>query len=631
MLDKIKGTLDFIVWENFTDPMVYFLWIKSLLFIFSFLFVSLILSNLILNKESKFHSKVEEFVLRSALGISISSFILSFLGFIHLLYAWAYFGAIFSIFIYFVIKDKSVFLQTIQLFGKILKEYYPLWLLFLISSLPSLLPPRWTDETHYHLVYPLKWVKEGAIYVEESMRFPLYAFNFHVLHSISFFLDTVSFSHFLSWLSGILTTLGIFSFTQRFNVWKPLKYIASLAFFFTPVVQQYLNISYHDLPLMFFLFSSAYFLVLTFEDKENRHILISAAIVSAMFVGMKITNAIYVPLIFVLFFYKKKFKTILPALILFSILGSFWYIRNLIIDGDPIPPTLNMFFGNEDLFWTKADYEFQVRDIKPKHDWGWAIFYKLPIELLNSGAGRPLLYWPHLGFTLLFPFSLIYFIKNRKNETILALGIFVFFAFFIWLSTSYFSRYAHFLALAAVSSALFLNFIYSSFEINNPNQKWIRYLIVSLFIFVMIGPKFSAYSYYKNNFNSKIPTNTYETYQFVGWFSEPYLLELVDNLEKYNVKKGDGIYLMGMLQYKYYFEKAGYPPVGDGLSVYRYSDLYKALDNNKIKDFFNTKIKHLLIDKTYGNLSKNEQFKTNSDLKIVFENERFLLLSLKQE
>ncbi len=628
MLEKIKSTINFIVWENFTDPMVYFLWIKSLVYIFLFWFVSLVLSSLIVNKSVKFNSKIEEFVLRSALGISISSFLLSFLGLTYLLYAWSYFGIILFILAYLGVKNKFVFLETFQLFVEMFKKYYPFWILFIISSLASLLSPRWTDEVHYHLVYPLKWVKAHAIYVEESMRFPLYAFNFHVLHSISFFIDFVSFSHLLSWLSGILTTLGIFSFLQRFKVWQPLQYIAALAFFFTPVVQQYLNISYHDVPLMFFLFSSAYFLILTFENKENRQILISAAIVSAMFVGMKITNAIYVPLIFALFFFKKKFNVILPALIIFSVLGSFWYVRNLIIDGDPIPPTINMFLGKEDLFWTKADYEFQMRDINPKHDWGWQIIYKLPLELLNSSAGRPLLYWPHLGFTLLFPFTLIYFIKNRKDELSLVLGTFAFFAFFIWLSTSYFTRYAHFLALAAISTALFLNLIYLYFEKYHSTKKWLKYVFLVLFLFAMIGPKISAYSYYKSNFSQKIPTNKQETYAFVAWFSEPYLLELLDNIEKYGVKKGDGIYLYGLLQYKYYFEKAGYPPVGDGLSVYRYSDLHLALKDNTVRKFFNSKVKHLLVDKGFGNLSKNEKLKTNSDLKLIFENERYMLFSL---
>ena len=630
MLDKIKGTLDFIVWENFTDPMVYWKWIIALFSILLFSLIAFIISYSVISKDKiRFSFEIEEFVLRIAVGISIVSFYLSFIGLIGLLKSWAFFIPLILFLLSMFLYRKDSFFNAISLFKNIFIQYKWLWLLFIVTSLPALLPPLWTDEVHYHLVYPLKWVKAGEIYVEPSMRDPLAPSNFHVLHTISFFIKTTDFSHLLSWLSGILTVLGIISLLKRFNFPVFLQYIAGLSYFFTPVVQQYLTISYHDVPIMFYFFMSVYGIVIASQEKENSTTWLIFSILSAMFVGMKVTNAVFVPFIFFLFLYKNNFRKILPYLVLFSIFGGFWFLRNFIINNDPISPVLNLMFKLPDLYWTQEDYLFQMSDIAPKHDWGWRIIYKLPWELLNAGADSPLHYWPMLGYIVLFPFSFILLFK-KKERAVQLLLMYSLFGFLVWLLTSYFTRYAHFLAMAVVGAAFVLNEIYIFFEKKNFYVPYGKYILIGVFAFFMIGPKLSAYSYYKNNFNKKIPTNTQELYEFVSWNTKPYLLELIDNFDKYGVKQGDNIYILGLLQYKYYLEKAGYPPVGDGLSMYRYSDLIKAIKTDKINSFFaKAKLKHLLIDKDFSGDLASLKLDQNTDVVKKYEDQRYILYSLK--
>ena len=84
------------------------------------------------------------------------------------------------------------------------------------------------------------------------------------------------------------------------------------------------------------------------------------------------------------------------------------------------------------------------------------------------------------------------------------------------------------------------------------------------------------------------------------------------------------------MQYKYYLEKAGYPPVGDGLSMYRYSDLIKAIKTDKINSFFaKAKLKHLLIDKDFSGDLASLKLDQNTDVVKKYEDQRYILYSLK--
>ncbi len=629
MLEKIKSTLNFIVWENFTDPMVYFLWIKSLVYIFLFWFVSLVLSSLIVNKSVKFNSKIEEFVLRSALGISISSFLLSFLGLTYLLYAWSYFGIILFILAYLGVKNKFVFLETFQLFVEMFKKYYPFWILFLLPSIASLLPPRWFDETSYHLVYPIKWVREAHVFADGSMKFPLYTFNFHMLHSIGIFLDSFEFSHLLSWISAILASFGVYALSKRFELWKPLHSISALAFFLSPIVAQYMNRGFHDVPLMFYLLAFTYTLILIrdAENKDNQRVWIMAAFVSAMFVGMKTSNAFFVPFIYLAAIYRQNLKKTVPFLILFSILGGFWYLRNIIINGDPIPPSLNILLGKEDMFWSKSDYYGQMFDLKRGYEWGgWRFLYKFPKEVLIAGADSPLRYWPLLGYILVFPFSLVFFKKIKANVSLQIITFFAFFGIISWLYVSYIVRYAHFIALSIFLAAFVVNEIYLKLKDKSfiPKQNLV---LVFLAIFLIIGPLPSAYSYYKSHFSERIPTTQAEFYDFISWREKPQAIWIIDNLHTFGAKKGDNIYLIRETRYKYYFEKKDYHVIGDDFNKFRFADFKKAIKQGYVKQFLDSANVHFLlfvkpemkIDSTFAQ-KHNLKFKYSDGSNFLFEN-----------
>lgn len=626
MYEIIERNLNFIAWENFTEIEVYFRWISSLLQIFLFAYISTLTSYLFLPKKEKlFSSKTEEWTIRLASGMALNSFFISIIGLCNFLYYPVIISFWILSFLFLFLKRKESFAESLELFKHIFLKNKILWLVMLIISISALLPPRWFDETTYHLTYPLKWVKEGKIFADGTMRFPLYTFNFHSLHTIGIFLDNTSFNHLLTWLTACLASFGIIAFLNRLKVSKTLQYFAAIAFFFTPVVQQHITLGYNDVPLMCFMLFTVYAIILFRDNYKDKNIQITAALICAMFVGMKTSNSFFVPLILFLALYRKPIFKVKYFILIFCILGSLWYMRNIIVDGDPIPPALNIMLGKTDKFWSIEDYQFQIKDIQPAYSSRKDFWYKLPLDMLSDKEGNPLRYWALSAYALFFILSIILLFR-KKNFLIKIPIIFTFYAFIIWLNLSTFTRYAHFIALASVSCALFFNYLIQKTQLEKQRKTIFTFLIASL----MLIPFYSLINSYKNNLTYKIPLTRKEVRKFVGW-GNPTVVEIADKIHKYGAKEKDRIYCLGMTQFKYYFVKNGYEVIGDGVNKYRFADLSKSYKNNKLEQFLtDAKIKFLLIDKGFSSLFPNHN-KPPKYLEKLYLNDRYSLFRVKNK
>lgn len=624
MTGLISGLLDFIAWENFTRAGVYGHWALVLLCLFGFLLLSQLLSYALLSSDRYFQSPLEAFVIRAGIGISLQAFVLVFLGLSHLLYVAVFFPLLAISVLLVALFRRQALLLLLNTWQNVLKTYWWLWLLFVLVSLPVLLPPRWFDSTSYHLVYPLKWLKAHYIYADGSMKFPLYTFNFHVLHCIGLFFDYPAFSHGLSWLCGILGTLGILSLLKRLNIWRPLVYLAALAFFLTPVVQQYLTIAYHDVPLMTFFLLVVYGVILLRQEQADRCLQIAMALLAAMLVGMKPTNVLLAPLFLLAVWYLRPLKKILPYALILCCLGSVWYVRNIIIDNDPIPPTVNILRGKEDKFWSEADYRWQMDDIKIKHDWGREIVYKFPLEMVYPREWV-LRYWPFLGYSLLAFLSFIYVFFVRRHEQKLYITAFTIVGILIWLGLSSFTRYAHYTALAAVFAAILLHDVKVFLSEHISLSAYRKYLLVAVFAFLLMGPTHNALSYIKNNFNHPVPLTRQERNSFVGW-GDPAMLNLIDRMPEYGVEPGDRVYTVGMTQFKYYFEQADILILGDGVNHYRILDFVAAIKQGCGHEFLQqSESDFLLVDKEFINVILMGDFDRAHGFECLYKGERYVL------
>lgn len=581
LAEIIQRNVSFIAWENFTHPKAYGLWFSSLCLCILFIWVCVSIGK-ILTRRVRYANHNEELILNFAAGSAGLSFLIAFLALSHLLNKTAVSIVLLTILLAYTILEKEIkaILKPLQLIGSAFKEEKWLYLLFLMNSLPALLPPYRVDEMSYYLPYVKEWVEAGGITINPAMIFPIYTFNFQMLQSLGMMLDSVPLVHLLSWISGCFACLTILIFLRRLKVWEPIAYCSALAFYLSPLTQRYLTIGHLDVPLMFYMVVSVFGIYFSRQTEEMKRFYLPSALICAMFIGMKVTGLFFIPLFLMLAAIGQKRKHWLVFGIIFLAFGSIWYLRNFIIAGDPISPAMNMLLERPDPFWVPEDYQMIAQDITRGLSKNFTSIASLPLHMLTSTIEGPLRDWPFQGFILIFPLSLLTLIpllKRRSADAVVA----TWYAIVIWISTSYLIRYAHFAALAAVCSGLFLSLILDRFKIQNLplKTKWVCAAVVA---FLLIGPNANALRYFKNNFNKPIPLDekTHTVfYRYLGIDA----IHLIQKLSPLGIR--GTIYSFGYTHLRSYYQSAGFQVIGYYVHPFPYRDFKESLIQGEIYQF----------------------------------------------
>jgi len=252
----------------------------------------------------------------------------------------------------------------------------------LILSTPAVIPDFSYDGVKFHLAYAYEWFHAGRIYADPRMRFPYYAFNAEVLDTLMMVVRAGRFVTFLSWLSGTLASLGITALLARLDaaaqahrslyerraataVYAILPFSLMLSAVFLrwwPTAMTDVTAS-----LMFTALAASFAQCgLEFEATPLRTALVCAAFLA----GIKPSYLLFVPVVALAIFaiarrHGLERRTIALLLGSFLILSSTWYVRNLIEDGDPVPPIFNLMVHGTDPYITAADWAHVSADYAP--------------------------------------------------------------------------------------------------------------------------------------------------------------------------------------------------------------------------------------------------------------------------
>ena len=570
--ERLRATVAFVAWQNFVDPRVLALWFGWLLLLVPFLLVALAAGRLAAGRTRTYASATDAFVLETAAGLAALSVALFFLALAGL-YRPAAVGTLGLVCVALpgvLDRDLRAVRGPFVRLTAALRERPWIWLLLLPWSLPALLPPIRVDETSFHLAYADQWVRAGGLTVDPYMRYPLFTFNWQLLQGVGLMTGSPTPAHLLSWLAGLLAALTVDLFLRRLDVGRGVRVTAVVAFALTPLVQRYISIGMIDMPLMGMLTVAVYALLELRERAipASRDV-VPAALCAAMFIGMKVLSLAYIPLFLALAALRlwRSRRALVVYLLVFAAAGSLWYVRNLVVAGDPAPPIFSSLRGGEPMNWSAEDQAAQRFDLVRGLSWAPRDLALLPMRMLTTRVDGPLRDVPVLGYVLLFPLTVLLarrLWRDRMTEPLAA----AWFGVIVWLSTTYLIRYVTFLPLLIVSAAALLRGALARARAGS------RVAAVTAVV-LLVGPTPASIQYCKGSFSERIPVIEGER---VAWerVKAPELAAL-DALTRV-APPPRRVYSLGLTHLKYYFQRAGYDVIGDYFHDGRYRDFRRALD-----------------------------------------------------
>ena len=216
--------------------------------------------------------------------------------------------------------------------------------------------------------------------------------------------------------------------------------------------------------------------------------------------------------------------------------------------------------------------------------------------MLTSNPTTMLQNWPVTGAVVLFPLSLL-FIKKFLKDNLGFIVLFTFYSVIMWFLIAFLTRYAHFIPLSIIITAITIHYLTLKIPVNF-NKKWYKVVLIIFSTFVMIGPTPSALYYYTYNFNKKVPVTEEEIAYYVDR-NEDNTFKIIKLLKTCEIPEGN-IYAYGYHRHKFYYLENGYHIKSNDTGEYSFSRFNKAVNDGVLVDYVSKyKINGILIRKQY--------------------------------
>lgn len=279
--------------------------------------------------------------------------------------------------------------------------------LVLITKILS--PPKAWDEVMYHLPHARDWVSTGYITINQWLRYPYSPFNFQLLYAACLTLPNDVLTHMIHAITGILTVIGTYRVAMiYFN--RTIALLAVIILFFS--INPLMGKAYIDLGLMCFIFFAFYCFYVGCVYQYRKFFYIGAFLLG-LAVGMKYQALIFIPPFFVILLLKERsIVSFLKVGFWFLLPCLYWYLRNVVLVGNPVEPLASSIFGYHS--WNEADMQYQLADLQNAADWPAPVF---GLAIVTLFLFRKL---PRIGKWMV---------------------IFSSYAFIVWYVTSHYARY----------------------------------------------------------------------------------------------------------------------------------------------------------------------------------------------
>jgi hypothetical protein len=376
-------------------------------------------------------TSLELVVFRTALGLGVmalGSFLLGFLGLLE--------GIIMAIWLSLCASSWAGLSMDITL-PKLPKNPSKIGILLaatiiLVLSLPHALAPPWDyDGLMYHLEGPRRFLAAGRILFVPEIWQANGPFLTEMLFMTGMSLGSDAFAKLLHLSYGLLFILATFTFAER-HIGRNQAWLAAAILLGIPILPIWATWAYADFAWALYEFLALYIITNWDSQKEHGRLLFLAGFFSGMALGTKYLALAGTNLLALWIIWSSRnlpVRSIGKNLVSYYgtalLIGSPWYVKNLILTGNPIFPFL---FPSRD--WNAARISYLV-DYLQSFGYGRNAldYFLLPYNLyINHWRfGTYSLEMP----SLLFPLALIY-LFIRKNKILNGIGIFALFYIAIW-------------------------------------------------------------------------------------------------------------------------------------------------------------------------------------------------------
>jgi hypothetical protein len=358
-------------------------------------------------------------------------------------------------------------------------------------------PPYEWDSIWYHLPIPVIWLQNHNIMPpelpEDEKASVYYPKNFELLlfYLISPFYDSILTGP-IQMFFGMIAALNIYSISRKMDLDEKSSVWASILFLSIPMIFFQSVIQYNDLTLASLFLLTLNFILLYLKSREKAILLISA-LIAGVFLGVKY-NAIPIFLYFLIFliYMKIKLRHFLLFVLVSILVGSYWYIINIINTGNPIYP-ITIRFGNPKEIQSKEkilihtpfleniDYSVEKNYVNKTIEF---IIYPLKeiIYIKNYSYSIGLGYFFYLLLITNF-YSLVHsLLKKNKISFFILLFLPIMLIFFFYTPPRELRYYLSPLGILCISFSYFL-----TIHKNNGNrQKFSKLIEVIIFILILL-------------------------------------------------------------------------------------------------------------------------------------------------
>jgi hypothetical protein len=305
----------------------------------------------------------------------------------------------------------------------------------------AMVPPHAADTLKYHLAAPKRFIADHQI-----TFIPIMFFNFPqgggMLYALGMLLFKDTVGLLLNAFMGILGAVALYAFCQK-HLDERIGLTASAIFFSLPPISLYPLSGTPDLGLILYTLLAFFTLFEWIENSDNKFLILSGVFcgfaLSWKYIGIYSVVAVLCLFAIVIVSERRSMRCILAFGIPLIIAGSPWYLRNLIVTGNPVWPMFYPILGGID--WNITAYQAGVQEIQRVYSplgkdlkglilGPWLINWRMKALFSRVGVG-PLF----LGFL-----PLVFLIRKRKLHLFILL-----FALCFYLAWFPFSQYGRFL------------------------------------------------------------------------------------------------------------------------------------------------------------------------------------------